>query len=485
MYASKRRPPKRHIFAIAAAIALFGLFVTVLAGLVATRISPQQLWAESGQRSPHELIRYVKRRLEGHTKLEMLLLPPLDLAQRHYERPTGGQVLPSLGKGQQIAAALVYRPAADVIAHSPETFQAALMAAKPGDIIELAAGAYRFNQKIRIGGAGLPNAPITVRGSDPSKDQTVIEFNATEGFLVNQPYWSFADLTVRGVCKSDDDCEHAFHIVGKAEYTTLRNNHIEDFNAHIKVNGFNGDWPDHGLLSTTTLTNTHPRNTTRSVTPFDLVGANWWRVTDNLVTNFGKSAGNGVAFGMFMKGASEGGHFERNLVICSPTDISGPGVRVGISFGGGGTDPRLCRDGNCSKFEHHGGLAANNIVAHCNDTGLDINNSSAITLAHNTLINTSGINLRRGPADAHLYGNLYEGDVRARDGAVLHLEMNQPMNAIQVFDNADLLQLHWLLAPDNIPSLRGVNIDFCGQKRADGTPPGALTQLTGVCGPTL
>ena len=476
---------KHHFFVIASATVLVGLLVTLVAGFVATGISPQMLWAESRQRSPQELIRYVKRRLEGHTKLETLLLPMLDVAQRHYERPIGSQLLPSLGKGQKIAPTLVLRTAASVVAYSPETFQAALMAARPGDVIELAAGVYRFNQKIRIGGAGQTNAPITVRGSAPSKDQTVIEFNATEGFLVNQPYWTFADLTIRGVCKSDDDCEHAFHIVGKAEHTTLQNNHIEDFNAHIKVNGFNGDWPDHGRLSYTTLTNSRPRNTTRSVTPFDLVGANWWRVTDNLVTSFSKSAGNGVSFGMFMKGASEGGRFERNLVVCSPKSISGYGVRVGISFGGGGTDRKLCRDGNCNKFEHHGGLAANNIVAHCNDTGLDVNNSSAITLAHNTLVNTSGIDIRRAPADARLYGNLYEGNVRAKDGTVLHLEMNQAMNAALVFDNADMLQLNWLAAPDNIPSLRGVATDFCGQARADGTPPGALTKISGICGPSL
>ena len=35
-----------------------------------------------------------------------------------------------------------------------------------------------------------------------------------------------------------------------------------------------------------------------------------------------------------------------------------------------------------------GGLAANNVVAHCNDAGIDVNRSSQIALAHNTLINT-------------------------------------------------------------------------------------------------
>ncbi len=456
---------------------LLALVGTVAAGLAVTGISLSQVWEQGDMRRPTELIRYAKQRLLGHDKLEFVLLPILHLVQRHYERPTNGEALPTLGKGQQPADTRQYRPVADVVTRSPAELQAALLKAQPGQIIELAAGTHRFNQKIRIGGAGLTASPITVRGA--AAGTTVIQFNAVEGFLVNQPYWVFQDLVIRGVCKADDDCEHAFHIVGKAEHTTVRNNHIEDFNAHIKVNGFNGDWPDHGVLAYNTLTNTRPRATLRSVTPFDLVGASYWKVTDNLVSNFVKGAGNKVSFGIFMKGASEGGRIERNLVVCSRENISGAGVRVGISFGGGGTSPTaLCRDGNCAHFEHNGGLVANNIVAHCNDSGLDVNHSSLITLAHNTLINTGGIDLRRAPTQAQAYGNLHEGNVRARDGAVLRVNMDQPVRAPSVFENPDLLILKWRSPPENIPSLRGVPTDFCGQARADGTLPGAFSDIS-------
>lgn len=461
-------------------IAVTGLVLAVVGtlatGLAVTGISLSQVWEQGDMRRPAELIRYAKQRLLGHDKLEFVLLPVLHLAQRYYERPTSGQPLPNLGKGQQPADAQQYRPVADVVARNPAELQAALLKAQPGQIVELAAGTHRFNQKIRIGGAGLAASPITVRAA--AVGATVIEFNTVEGFLVNQPYWVFQDLVIRGVCKADDDCEHAFHIVGKAEHITLRNNHIEDFNAHIKVNGFSGDWPDHGVLSHTTLINTKPRNTRRPVTFFDLVGASYWKVTDNLVSNFVKGLGNKVSYGMFMKGASEGGRIERNLVICSPDNISGPGVRVGISFGGGGTDPNVCRDGSCAQFEHNGGLAANNIVAHCNDSGLDVNHSSHITLAHNTLINTSGIDLRRAPSQALAYGNLHEGNIRARDGAVLRVSMDQPMRAPSVFEDPDLLILKWRSPPENIPSLRGVPTDFCGSARADGTLPGAFSDVS-------
>ena len=455
---------------------LLAVVGTLAAGLAVTGISLSQVWEQGDMRRPAELIRYAKLRLLGHEELEFVLLPVLHFAQRHYERPTSGQPLPSLGKGQQPADPKQYRPVADVVARNPAELQAALLKAQPGQIIELAVGTHRFNQKIRIGGAGLAASPITVRAA--AVGTTVIEFNTTEGFLVNQPYWVFQDLVIRGVCKADDDCEHAFHVVGKAEHTTLRNIHMEDFNAHIKVNGFNGDWPDHGLVAHCTLANTHPRNTGRPVTFFDLVGASYWKVTDNLVSNFVKGLGNKVSFGIFMKGASEGGRIERNLVICSPENISGPGARVGISFGGGGTGPSVCRDGSCAQFEHNGGLAANNIVAHCNDSGLDVNHSSQITLAHNTLINTSGIDLRGSPTQALAYGNLHEGNVRARDGAMLRSEMNQPMRAPSVYDNADRLLLKWRAAPENIPSLRGVPTDFCVQARADGTLPGAFSDVS-------
>lgn len=455
---------------------LLAVVGTLAAGLAVTGISLSQVWEQGDMRRPAELIRYAKQRLLGHDKLEFVLLPVLHLAQRHYERPTSGQPLSTLGKGQQSADAQQYRPVADVVARNPAELQAALLKAQPGQIIELAAGTHRFNQKIRIGGAGLAASPITVRAA--TVGATVIEFNTTEGFLVNQPYWVFQDLVIRGACKADDDCEHAIHIVGKAEHTTVRNNHIEDFNAHVKVNGFSGDWPDHGVLTYNTLTNTHPRGTPRSVTPFDLVGASYWKVTDNLVSNFVKGAGNKVSFGIFMKGASEGGRIERNLVICSPNNMSGPGVRIGISYGGGGSDPSVCRDRSCAQFEHNGGLAVNNIVAHCNDSGLDVNHSSLITLAHNTLINTSGIDLRRAPTQAMAYGNLHEGNIRARNGATLRTEMNQPMRAPSVFENADRLLLKWRAAPENIPSLRGVLTDFCGHTRADGTLPGAFSDAS-------
>ena len=433
----------------------------------------QSLRNEAVNRSPHELIRYLKKRLQGHNKLETVFLPPLHAAQRRYERPPPGS-LPNLGKGQQDRALAepVIGTTTLLPVSSSQAIRQALLEAQPGTRIVIAPGLYPFELKLRLGHSGTAQAPILLSAAQPGAVR--FSFAQVEGILVDQPYWVFENLNIRGTCDRHDDCEHAFHIVGRGAFTTLRNNYIQDFNAHIKVNGYDGNWPDHGLLAYNTLTNTAPRETTRSVVPFDLVGANAWKVQDNLITNFAKRDGNMVSFGLFMKGASEGGRIERNLVICSLKDISRPGVRVGISFGGGGTAPEVCRDKRCDTYEHRRGLAANNIVAHCNDTGLDINHSSQITLAHNTLINTSGIGARNASDQAKIYGNLYEGVAKFRDGAQASVTMNQTMNALNTFMDADALLLQWRSAPDLIPRLVFSPYDFDNHARGPGTLPGAL-----------
>lgn len=50
-------------------------------------------------------------------------------------------------------------------------------------------------------------------------------------------------------------------LVGRADHFTARNNTIVDFNAHFKVNGHQGDFPDHGAITGNTITNTAIRTT--------------------------------------------------------------------------------------------------------------------------------------------------------------------------------------------------------------------------------
>ncbi|MDR3299074.1 MAG: hypothetical protein LBU43_03495 [Candidatus Accumulibacter sp.] len=400
-------------------------------------------------RTPSELIRYSKKRLSGHPRLELMALPALNAVQRRYERPVP-EILNNLGKGQRKDSGSIAL-LADIYVSSIEELAQAMRAAQPGQTIEILPGSYEILKRLDTGTAGTMASPITVRGMRAG-EVVLSVVDVSEAIKVSQPYWIFENLDFKGVCKEDRYCDHAFHVVGDARHTIIRNNRIQDFNAHIKVNGEGGAWPDAGALRFNTLTSTRPRNTTFPVTFFDLVGANGWRIEDNLIMNFVKSDGNRVSYGMFMKGNSQGGVIERNLVICTPDAISQPGIRIGISLGGGGTSDDFCRDKNC-RFEHRSARVVNNIVAHCNDSGIDVFKSSDILVAHNTLINTSGIDARGAEASAMIIGNLLDGTIRSRRGASIQQEHNEVSDMRELFFDADALSLSWNRARDYSASL--------------------------------
>jgi hypothetical protein len=412
-------------------------------------------------RTPGELIRYAKRRLSGHPKLEFVALPVLDAVQRGQERPVPG-MLNDLGKGQREVPGDVVL-LADVYAGSVEALAQAMRTARPGQTIEMLPGQYEIRKRLDTGAAGTAASPITVRAARAG--EVVLSVGVSEGIKVSQPHWIFENLEFKGVCEEDRYCDHAFHVVGGANHVTIRNNRMQDFNAHIKVNGENGLWPDDGRVRFNTLINSRPRNTMLSVVPFDLVGANGWRFEDNLVANFIKQDGNRVSYGVFMKGNSQGGVIERNLVVCTLNAVSQPGVRVGISLGGGGTMEALCRDENC-RFEHRSGRIVNNIVAHCNDFGIDAVKSSDALIACNTLINTSGIDVRGAESSARIVGNLLEGTIRSRQGALIRQEQNEVGDLRHLFADADALQLSWSGARDPVDGIIEVTTDFCGQARS-------------------
>lgn len=434
----------------------------------------QAAWRALIERNPHDLVRYTLRRLQGHSKLEMVFVPPLLLIQAQIEREPPNQTLPSFAKGRQAKSLPAVRGLTRTLGvDTPQAIREALLQATPGTEILIAPGLYPFRNKLRLGHAGMATAPIALRAEHPG---TVwLLFEQVEGILVDRPHWVFENLDIRGVCQRHDDCEHAFHVVGDARHTQIRNNHIRDFNAHIKVNGHDGHWPDHGLVAFNTLLNTSPRDTYNPVAPLDLVGANHWRVLDNHVSNFIKADGNQIAYGLFMKGGGEGGRFERNVVICTPKGISQPGLRVGISFGGGGTDPPSCRHERCKPHEHRQGLAANNLIAHCNDVGLDVNHSKEIALLHNTLINTAGIAVRRKPSFALIRANLLQGHVGARDGAQAQTHDNLWLSSSAPLANADALDLRWLKKPTSLPVLADAPSDLQSELRTPAAnAPGAL-----------
>src|SRR5688572_18821179 len=86
---------------------------------------------------------------------------------------------------------------------------AALGAAQKGDEIVLADGTYALTGA-SCSAAGTTAEPIVVRAANPLG--AIIQFDGVEGWKVSGPSWHFEALDIRGVCASDDTCEHAFHV---------------------------------------------------------------------------------------------------------------------------------------------------------------------------------------------------------------------------------------------------------------------------------
>lgn len=370
----------------------------------------------------NDYARYLLKRLEGHPKLETVFQPLLLGWQSWLEPEVDLRQHPDHGRGARAESARSVRQQAVAgrtridedlgrrlrSVDSPAALELALQEARPGDVIELADGRYPITRSLWTRTAGTAEQPITLRAAHPRAAVLVSE-TATL-FEITEPYWHFEDLDIEGHCKPPG-CEHALHVTGKASHFRAENNVISDFDSHLKVNGSKGLFPDHGRLRHNTLLNTGERLSARPANPVDIVAASHWVIAENIVQHFVHPDDKTSSYGIFMKGGGSGGRIERNLVICAAQGVSSRGTRLGISFGGGLTGPSYCRDQLC-RTEHENGLARANIVANCNDAGLDINHSTSITLEGNVLVNTAGINVRGISPAARLIGNQGDGSVR-------------------------------------------------------------------------
>ena len=449
-------------------------------------------WSALSERTPMELVRYTERRLIGHPNLERLFGPVLEAVRRNQEREPPAN-LPSLGKGQQAhaLAAAGYDRAGRPVAGTGQAASvpqagvprrlgnvnelvAAMSSATPGQVLELAAGSYALSQTLTTGQAGQAAQPIVLRAAKPGTVEIVV--TAVQGVVVNQPYWVFENLDWRGACVQHDDCEHALHVVGRARGTVILNNRIRDFNSPLKINGEGGVWPDDGLLQFSTLSNSAARRTTLPVSFVDSVGANGWQFVDNHIERIAKDGGNRISYGFCVKGAGRQARIERNLVVCTPERVSQEGLRVGISLGCGATGQSFCRDGRCD-VELSDSVIANNVVAHCNDFGIDLHRARNALVAHNTLINTAGIDARQATTQALAIGNLLEGRVRARDGARIDARDHAQATSLDSLLTApNALDLRWHESSDQTRPTPETERDFCGRRRPPISPPGATLQ---------
>jgi hypothetical protein len=369
-----------------------------------------------------------------------------------------------------------------------EMLRQAIDSAAPGDVILLQPGVYRISGNyLKLRQPGTADAPITLRA--PRLGLATLESDQAEAVNVAAPYWHFENLVLRGVCGDDTACDNGFHIVGEARSTVLSNVRVEDFNAQIKINGEYGKFPDGGRLDHVSLIDTHGRKTASPVTPIDLVAANGWVIQNSLIADFVKVGGNAVSYGAFAKGASRGTVFTRDVVLCQWRLRAAGSQSIGLSFGGGGTEPALTRDGGRSGYEHADGVMADNLIAFCSDDGIYLNRAANSVVRHNTLIGTSGIDARFVETTADLEGNVVDGAIRARDGALFWGEGNEagtltgmflgrnPVRAL--FVDPARFDLRWRRLPVLVKPDPGV--DLCGAAWTDPAPAGAFQDFR-TCG---
>lgn len=458
----------------------------ILAALAAAAVSIESLGV-----APRLLALHLERRASGHNAL---IEGTAALASRWLLRADRGELLPRAAYPRWAGARVeANAPAAPpgrgraVLVATAADALAAFERAEAGDTITLLPGTYRFSgHAVNLARPGRAEAPITVRAE--RLGQVVLEFELLEGFHVGAPFWIFENLEIRGVCRSHDGCEHAFHVVGAAHHVEIRNNVVRDFHAHIKINGAGGRFPDGGRIAFNTLVNGAPRRTDAPVTPIDIVAASGWTIEGNLIADFVKDGGDRTSYGAFAKGGGSGNRFVGNVVLCEHRLRGAPGRRIGLSFGGGGSDARLCRDRRCV-VEHDDGLMANNLIASCSDEGIYVNRAARTRLLHNTVLDTAGVVVRFPDSAAHAAGNLIDGALRSRDGGALDAFDNRtpwlPASFVglhpvrRLFADADALDLRWAGAPPRRTSAAPgePSADLCRAPRPSAAAYGAFEDL--------
>jgi nitrous oxidase accessory protein NosD len=305
------------------------------------------------------------------------------------------------------------------VASAPEIISA-VNKAKAGDVITVSPGHYDL-PGLRLTASGTEKHPIVLRAA---KLGTVELHSAAIEFLkISAPDWIVENFDIAGTCQDDSQCEHAVHIVARADHTIIRNNRIRDYNAHIKGNAENGRIPSDVLIENNWLFDTHPRVTDDPVAPVDVVGGSRWTVRGNFIADFAKrldhppTRTDDWSYGLLLKGNSEQGMIAGNIVDC---DIAAPPLHSirGISLGASGTGPGLCDKGAECRTEHRQGTIWGNIVLNCPaEPGLHLFQAEDTLVAGNIVIGTAGISAVGIKTKARISDNIVDNAIAVTGGA--------------------------------------------------------------------
>ncbi|MDO6542042.1 hypothetical protein [Photobacterium sanguinicancri] len=321
---------------------------------------------------------------------------------------------PTVGPNFSTAYADLPSVSRSIIVDNEQDIIKAINTAQPGMEIVIKNGDYYLEQKRINSSLAYPTAnnPVIVRAETAGKVN--LELSTLEGLFINRPNWIITGLRFIGNCQPH--CEHAMHIVGHADNLQVTHNEFVDFNAAIKVNGVNSNYPDFGKVSHNYFYFTEPSESSSSVTPINLDSGNSWVLNNNIIRDFIKLGGNQVSYGAFIKGGSNNGVIENNLIVCNSTSNDYGGYQVGVSLGGGGMKRATRRDK--SNFETNLSVVRNNIMMHCNDVGVYINQGKDTIVNNNILYNTTGIDIRFRQSTALVTNNILSGSIRERDKGV-------------------------------------------------------------------
>jgi hypothetical protein len=448
--------------------------IVLLLALIAAAVA----WTlESMALPPRQLGPYVEGRMAGNGFAEAGAW--LATAFKDLDRGAPLAGLPALRVGAQPAAPVSVMVGTVVLVDSADAAIRAIEKAQPGDVITFAPGAYHFEGRPYL--ATSSASGVTVRAARPGT--VFLEFSLREGFLVASPNWTFENLNIRGACKAHKECEHAFHVIGRGQGFVARNNTLSDFNTHIKASGTAATYPDAGLIQGNTISNGNARKTTTAVSAVDLVAASNWTIRANLVSDIAKAQGDRISYGAQARGGGKGNRFERNVVVCENKLRAAPGQRIGLSFGGAGSLALECRGKRCAP-EQDGGVIDSNLVASCSDEAVYLNRAAATIVTHNTALDTAGISVQWSDSGAQIHGNIVDGRIVARDGAVMREDDNLDTGVTRLFTGAHplrelfasspALDLRWRGGAPRREVRAATATDLCGAMRPAAPAYGAI-----------
>ncbi len=384
----------------------------------------------------------------------------------------------------------------------------AIANASPGDVITVSPGSYDFNQVITVQNDGQASSRIFLRADQLG----TVTFNLShiENFKLYGKFWIFENIHFFGACTTGNSCEHAFHIVADADDIIFRNNDIENFASHVKLNGelVGGgsakSFPDRTMFinnfwhNTKYVTNNAPHNI------LNLDGGKDHVVRGNIFADYNAPASlPKSASAVYPKASALRILIEQNLIVCEKSRTAGETAR-GIQLGDG-APASICdgdqdQDGSGDCIENgqsQEAIVRNNIIMNCNNggssAGIMVGSDRESKIYHNTVYNVgqrnAGFYVGHADHDTYWRHSILENGFNTSYAA---RPLNETNNALPSFAEmnstfASPADGDFSLADggsivEQGPTDGDVAHDFCGYPRGETADLGAIEYSTTYAG---